>query len=641
MTSLQDSQPTTECLIDSLRDVYLDHKKLEEFELEYSVFLELIPRIVDNLRPLLVCSAFGLGSTATVWEVLDQKLNQKRALKLPRPRYGKIDKIIRVITAEKDTLARLTHQNIIKIYLSDEIDATLNNQRYSFPYFLMEYLDGVEDIDKYIINNFNSLSAENIISYFRYVASGLSFLHEKNIIHCDIKPGNVIIAPNSPALIADLGYAKHFDRIPKDDQDRITTVTYTPLYAHPELVKKMVHSTDDAANVAEIKHNELTTAFDLYSFGRTLQTVLKKIREKEKEENRDSIFSPYQWRYLSLISMRLLDGEGKIRDDDDALNSDVIPGLSFNVMKEIKYSSADQALEDLEKLLNLYDLEGEIPELKPNISSYIQIPGSQVPITNRINKIINHPSFVRLNQVSQLGFVSLLYPGANHTRAEHSLGAFGKCCEIVRSLWYDESNCLFRSIMSNSDIEALLLAALLHDIGHYPMAHDLAEVYGFFAHDLYTETLLLNLDYCSGKSIDDLINAEWNTDLNKVISILRATENSSFIERVLKSIISGPLDVDKLDYLYRDSHHIGVTYGRDIDGRLLRNLTVCFQRDGEKLKVAEIGVTEKAIAAAESVWRARREMFRQVYWHHTVRTLKSYVIICSKGDYYRLRKIIN
>ncbi len=135
-------------------------------------------------------------------------------------------------------MATLTHQNIIKIYLSDEITTTIEGQEYSFPYFLMEYLDGVQDIDKYIIYNLDSLSADDIISYFRHVALGLSFLHEREIVHCDIKPGNIIIAHNSPALVADLGYAKQFHLIPKEDQDRLTTVHYTPPYAHPHLVNK-------------------------------------------------------------------------------------------------------------------------------------------------------------------------------------------------------------------------------------------------------------------------------------------------------------------------------------------------------------------------------------------------------------------
>ncbi|MFZ5866376.1 MAG: protein kinase domain-containing protein [Thermodesulfobacteriota bacterium] len=611
----------------SLEKVYSDKRKALDFTTERPVFAQLIPQISEKLRPLVLLRAVGLGSTATVWEVKDQKLNQSRALKLPRPRYGKLDKIIRVFTAESDKLASLTHHNIIKIYLSDQIETIIEDQRYVLPYFLMEFLDGIEDFDKYILSNLDSLNGDAIVTYLRDVALGLSFLHASEIVHCDIKPGNVFIAHKSPALVADLGYAKHFARPGKGEDDE-TTVYYTPEYAHPRLKEKMVHSSDSGGNAAVIEWKDLSKVFDLFSFGRTIQTVLGKIREKEQQENRDSVFTPYQWRYLTLIAVRLLDGQ-RVEHTDGALKADVIPGLSLKRMQELKYEFADEALEDFEKLLNFYDLEGEIPELNPNLSKYIQIPCGRVPITTRVKAVIDHPSFVRLTQVSQLGFVSLVYPGATHTRAEHSLGAFEKCCELVRALWYDENSCLFRSIMSKSNVEALLLASLLHDIGHYPMAHDLAEAYGRFAHDRYTQTLLERWDCYSGRSLADVIRAEWDTDLPTVLNILEADEKSPFRERILKSIVSGPLDVDKLDYLERDSLHTGVTFARNIDrGRLLRNLTICFRiknkdEEDEELEVAEIGVTEKALAVAESIGRARKEMFRQIYWHHTVRVLKA------------------
>jgi serine/threonine protein kinase len=615
--------PTHDDLLMSLADTYQKRHKESEFEEEKPIFEILVPRLADILKPLILVRAFALGSTATVWEVLDDRLNQRRALKLPRPRLGKLDKIIRVITAEKDKLARLTHQNIIKIYLSDEIPITINKDEYSFPFFLMDYLDGVMDIDDFISANIDRLTAEGIISYFRHVANGLSFLHSRHVVHCDIKPGNLIIAPDSPALIADLGYAKHFYIIQKDDQEKLTTVTYTPTYAHPSLAEKMVRSSDSAANIATIKQSDLTPAFDLYSFGRTIQTILRIVRSKESGDWLESIFTPYQWRYLALIAVRLLDGQ-VLKVTNDPLDSDAIPDLPPDLMKEFAYESADQALEDLEKLLNLYDLEGEVPELNSNLSNYIQLPGSRVPFTRRVSRITNHPSFVRLTQVSQLGFVSLVYPGATHSRFEHSLGTFEKCCEMIRALWYDETNCLFRSVMSKADIEGVLLAALLHDIGQFPMAHDLSEVSGVFGHDRFTESMIEALDSYTGESIADIIHSEWDAEVNNVFSILKANESSRFRDRILKSIISGPIDADKLDYLDRDCIHSGVTFGGDIDrGRLLRNLTLCYSTKDGLLDVAEIGVLEKAHTVAESIWRARIEMFRQVYWHHTVRSLKA------------------
>src|SRR5208282_6157204 len=130
------------------------------------------------------------------------------------------------------------------------------------------------------------------------------------------------------------------------------------------------------------------------------------------------------------------------------------------------------ALQDIQKLLHLFDLEGKVPELDPDIRAYIQIPHAKVPKTPRVEAIINHPCFSRLARVSQLGFVSLVYPGAAHSRFEHSLGTLARCCAYVRALWYDTENPLFQSIMNEREVGLVLLAALLHDLGQYPMAHD-------------------------------------------------------------------------------------------------------------------------------------------------------------------------
>ena len=396
--SLSEELGSSATLLRGVEDLYTHHKKQSEYKSEISVFQQLVPLLVERLKPAFtVIRAFGLGSTATVWEVHDERLNQRRALKLPRPRFGKIDNIIRHIRAEKDTLASLTHHNITKIYLADELKITIDAEEYSFPYFLMDYLDGVKDIDEYIVDNLHHITAEQIITYFHNIANGISFLHDKGVIHCDIKPGNLIIAHNHPALVADLGYAKHFEILEPSDLERFTTAHYTPLYAHPDLIKYTVRSTDPNANVAEIPRSEMRFAFDLYSFGKTLQHILRTIQQKELESQYStSIFSQYQVKYLALISLRLLDGR-VINERNDSLNSDPIPGLPAPVMEELKYSTADQALEDIEKLLNLYDLEGEIPELNPNLSKYIQIPGGRVPLTDRIKRIINHPSFSQLH----------------------------------------------------------------------------------------------------------------------------------------------------------------------------------------------------------------------------------------------------
>lgn len=645
---------SAEDLFELLRQVYERQKKNEDFNIEADVYNNLLPNLISRLESAgyILNQPLAIGSTASVWIVYDKELRQRRALKLPRPRLGKLKNIVLVVRAERERLAALNHQNIIKIYSSGEVDLDISGEKYSFPYFVMEYLENIQDLDDYIISNLHLITGEKVINYFRDLLSGLSFLHDQSVVHCDIKPGNLLKAPNSPALIADLGYAKHFNRLSPEER-KLTQVIHTPYYAHPELGSRLVESSDSNANVAEIPRERLRPAFDLFAFGRSMQEVLIKIREAEKVDpakryGRESIFTHYQWGYLSYIAKRLLDGK-VIESGDDAIKADVILGLPDNVMEQLRYRSAEEALEDFEKLLHLYDLEGEIPELNPNLSSYIQIPHCRVPLTHRVQEIINHSTFARLAQVTQLGFVSLIYPSATHTRFEHVLGTFSHCCEYLRALWYDQANGLFQSIMSKKDIELCLLAALLHDIGQYPMSHDLTEVASDFAHERLTAQSLLRIDPISGESLSQVISSEWGIDTDEILSVINADRDSDFRHRILHSIISGPLDCDKLDYLKRDSTHLGVSFGLSIDHeRLLRNLTIAYKStersvtlEGRELRVreletAEIGVTEKALVVAQSLWKVRKDMFSQIYWHHTTRALKSMLGFVARNILIRL-----
>ncbi len=446
--------PSVDVLLDGLEEIYKGRGKLSEFSSERAIYGELLPRVNQELKSGYLEKAIGLGSTATVWVVVDA-LKQRRALKLPRPRLGKLKDIVRVIRAEGERLASLSHQNVIRIYNSYEARLVISGDDYSFPFYTMEYLEGVRDFSEFVRGAPEALTGQTLISYFRDAMNGIAFLHANGVVHCDVKPGNILIAHGGRrALIADLGFAKHLPRQTSASLG-FTEVKHTPDYAHPELQKNVVDASDSGGNVATIARDKLNPKFDLYAFGRSMQEVLVTIRDNEQTDpNRQfghqSSLSQYQWLYLSYIAKRLLDGIVQ-KHDDDELKSDVIPGLPDSVMAEIHYAQADDALEDFEKLLQFYNLEGEVPELNPNISTYIQIPHCHVPLTDRIQQIISHPTFTRLAQITQLGFVSVVYPGATHTRFEHVLGTFAHCCEYIRALWYDEENCLFQCVMSKGD----------------------------------------------------------------------------------------------------------------------------------------------------------------------------------------------
>jgi HD superfamily phosphohydrolase len=183
--------------------------------------------------------------------------------------------------------------------------------------------------------------------------------------------------------------------------------------------------------------------------------------------------------------------------------------------------------------------------------------------------------------------------------------------------------------MTRHDVDVLLAAALLHDVGQYPMAHDFTEVSSEFAHEAFGPQLMEIRRPSIPESLSDAVLGKWGVRLDELIEVWNANADSGFKCRLLKSIISGPLDCDKTDYLRRDSTHLGVTFGLALDHeRLLRNITVVFSAERgkvrpEKMEIVGLGVVEKALVVAESLVRARQDLFTQVYWHHTVRSLKA------------------
>jgi uncharacterized protein len=250
----------------------------------------------------------------------------------------------------------------------------------------------------------------------------------------------------------------------------------------------------------------------------------------------------------------------------------------------------------------------DIPEIAQwrTGGSLVRIPpGIDVPLTDRVRRLIDAPAFRRLAQVSQLGLVSLVYPAANHSRQEHSLGVFQAAIEFLVRLAGDER---FAAVIQVKDAELLLAAALLHDIGHWPFGHPIEDL-GLSQvpdHEALARRYLLDGEIATA------LREDWEIAATDVAALI-AGERSDQKSRILRSLLSGPIDVDKVDYLMRDSLHAGVPYGRHFDRqRLLGSL--CLNEAGDGLAISDKGKT-----AAEMMVFARYVMFSEVYWHHAVR----------------------
>jgi hypothetical protein len=216
-------------------------------------------------------------------------------------------------------------------------------------------------------------------------------------------------------------------------------------------------------------------------------------------------------------------------------------------------------------------------------------------------KLLDTEPFQRLRYIRQLGHAFLVYPGATHSRFEHALGTYHLA---RRTLGLFSERGELESISEEERI-AVRLAALLHDIGHYPFSHALEEA-GLPSH----ETLAVrHLQHPQMGSALAEIGIE---DLEQRLTDLIQGSSAS----PLQGLIAGSLDLDKIDYLTRDARMCGVPYGTvDVD-RLLHSLTIVTDAGGN----ASVGVHEKGLSALESLLFAKYQMYRNVYWHHAVRS---------------------
>ena len=223
--------------------------------------------------------------------------------------------------------------------------------------------------------------------------------------------------------------------------------------------------------------------------------------------------------------------------------------------------------------------EGKI--INDPVFGFIKIPGGL------LMDIVNHPLMQRLRHIKQVGLASVVYPGAQHTRFQHSLGAYYLMSEALLSL---AQKGIF---IFDSEAEAMKAAILMHDIGHGPFSHVLENT---LIHGVSHEDISL--------LFMEQINREMNGELNMALTIFK----DQYPKRFLHQLISSQLDMDRLDYLRRDSFFTGVTEGNIGSARIIKMLNVVDD---------QLVVDSKGIYSIENYLTSRRLMYWQVYLHKT------------------------
>lgn len=202
--------------------------------------------------------------------------------------------------------------------------------------------------------------------------------------------------------------------------------------------------------------------------------------------------------------------------------------------------------------------------------------------------LIEHPYFQRLRRIRQLGLTNFVYPAANHSRFQHALGAMhlmGMAIDVIRSKGHE---------ITSEESEAVTIAILLHDIGHGPFSHALEKA------------IIENLNH---EDLSELIMEELNEQFDNQLTVAIKIFKNKYQKKYLHQLVSGQLDMDRLDYLNRDSFFTGVNEGIIGSERIIKMLNVVND---------DLVVEAKGIYSIEKFLVARRLMYWQVYLHKTV-----------------------
>jgi HD superfamily phosphohydrolase len=590
---------------------------------------------------------------------------------------------------ERHLARRLSHENIAQhVYGSYKlIDSASGGNSHHYPFSVSEWIDGAEPLADYLLTA--DPSSHEIVGLVRQCFRALDYIHTNNIVHWDLKSDNVLVGAGGTIKIIDFGNAKYLKASDAKTDVKVTTTKGK----HP--ATRILQPVEGAAQgsrrfLIELPNTTWNHPFiDLWmmaqEWNRCLGVSPGFLEEDQGEESkklkalRKQITRKYRksdgarlsdevWQSLELIFDRILyplvDSTLLRRGDTND---------SFDIAWAY-YQDAREVLREINRIEPLLGAGQAIPELLVALGDVVRLPvtGNSV-FTRRVATVTNSAIASPTKLHLQLAQVREVYPGATHTRHEHMLGTVTTASYFLRSLYLNEMNAFWRISASGTDLRAVLLAAILHDVGHIAYGHFIEEM-GDLMQDAghvdciraFLQAALRKVTEMQGKDpasypphalfsfepseVEEfclIVQEGWCDDegstpgsldevaelLKRVVTVLgprMSPEGVSSLTRsgtrrtlamIMKSIVDGPLDADKLDYLRRDSLHAGVLYANGIDlERFFESLRICLptNRDGTPVGAA-IGISDKGIAAIESIITARYHLFSVVYWHRTVR----------------------
>ena len=588
------------------------------------------------------------------------------AKKVDSELQNSIKKVSLAFLNEVRILSRLNHPNLVRI-----IDyGTADSDNIGIVYVAMEYVTGKNILEAVKIKDENNyLGTGIIIKILEQLFEGVSYMHSCGVSHLDLKPDNILIDIRNDSVrvsIIDMGSAVIFDKEKFMNNDKeISNVEEYKEKNSP--IQKLFNEIDDK--------DQLYVKFDDEYSPKSLITYSKGMF-LERGRIASELFPQKDLFSLSKIISKIADilsggDSGKPAPRRLRYRKEFIDGLRL-ISKQLEQSmTGPEARNSLERALNLlkkldpgYLSTVEIPELSTEGAQKtdIMLNEGMVSFSERISHIIDHPFFHRLHFVPQLEFEYLVYPDARHSRASHCMLTFHYARLSLLTLMEDFN---FRFEVEKEDIQAVLLYALLHDIGHYPLSHMFEDIkipdgvsipsdddlfLPFLGYKEIGEFGSLYIPKAK-PTILEIIERDFGSKVTNKIKLLASVcnssldkleENTPLIYRFLGGLISSAIDVDKVAYLTHDSIMSGARLGSSVNVHYypsslkfpgidhLNNFISQIKLLEEKQFSPDVKhpatvlcIRDSGISTAESIILARYWMVSRVYWHRINRAIQA------------------
>ncbi|HEV7299591.1 MAG TPA: protein kinase [Tepidisphaeraceae bacterium] len=506
----------------------------------------------------------GRGKTGAAYKIVDVHTDRPFCLKTCSPDVTDAagrEQVRETLSTEVKILRPLSHRCLPAIY-----DAQLKAE---LPYYVCTYHPGVT-FKRFRLEG-RKLPLRESTSAIWSLLDVMKYLHNQDRQHCDLHSENVMISPEvfrDGIMVIDFSSGHRGSDSSPDTFNR-GNFAFKPVSDQPQAGRRVTRK---------------VTQFEQYDFA-GLGMLLAQMK--------DSFFAGASRQSQSAY----VDFCGALRNGD--INTwDAIEDRFLTVLDPYRIWTGNA---------DLFTSADGGPQA-------ISLPaGVGVAVGVAPLAVVNTSAFQRLRGIRQLSFCEWFFPGASHTRFEHSLGVFGRAKSAIESLVHDRA---FRDLRSVAQIRGFLLAALVHDVGHYPFGH-LVEQYAASrlwksaaakeaaSHSRHSLWLMDN-----DEELRTAIDEHWGPEAR-----LNARRTLTKQVPVLSELLDGPIDIDKVDYLARDAVHCGVPFGAGLDvSGLHRALRVV--HGGHRL-----GIESAGVPAAEGLMVLQDQMLSSVYWHPTIRGL--------------------